>query len=91
MEGETAIAASALALGPRQGVFLTGLRVQEHREVGAHRAEPLFLHLLGRGPDHHPVDFADRASQQAVAHCAAHFVNLHACSSVAAQHNGWRG
>lgn len=38
MEGEAAVAAPALPLGARQGVFLAALRMKEDREVGAHRA-----------------------------------------------------
>ncbi|MNE05856.1 hypothetical protein D3C80_984300 [compost metagenome] len=77
VEGEAAVAASALALGARQGVLLAALRVEEYRKVGADRAVALGDELFGAGADHHPVGFRDGAAEQAVAHGAAHLVDLH--------------
>ncbi|MCY1447246.1 hypothetical protein D9M71_638560 [compost metagenome] len=37
VKSEPAVASPTLALGARQGVFLTGFRVQEHRKIGTHR------------------------------------------------------
>src|SRR5690606_1827146 len=55
MESETAVAATALAFGSGEGVFLSGLRVEEYREVLADRAEAEVQQLLRRGADHYPV------------------------------------
>nr|VVN23364.1 hypothetical protein PS652_04447 [Pseudomonas fluorescens] len=77
VEGEAAIAASALALGARQGVFLAAFGVQEYREIRPDRAITQGLHLFRRGTDHDPVDITDRPAEQAVAYGAADFVDLH--------------
>ncbi len=77
MKGETAVAAPALAFGAGQGIFLPALRVEEYREVLADRPIAEREHLLGIGADHHPVDIGDRSPEQAVAHGAADFVDLH--------------
>ncbi len=77
MEGEAAVAAPALSLGARQGVFLAALRMKEDREVGAHRAVAAGEHLVAAGTDHHPVDIGDRTAEKAIAHGAADLVNLH--------------
>ena len=63
VEGEAAVAAAALALGTRQGVFLAGFGVEKHRKIRAHRAKAQRQHLLGRGTDHDPVDLVDRSSE----------------------------
>ena len=54
-----AIAAATLALGARQGIFLTSLRVQEYRKIGAYRAITEFQHLFCAGVDHDLVVFGD--------------------------------
>src|SRR5690606_35756171 len=77
LEGEATVAATAFALGTGQGVFLTSLRVQEHREVRAHGTIAQCLHFLGGGAYDDPVHLADVAAQQAIAHCAADFIDLH--------------
>ena len=84
VESEAAVAPPALALGARQGVFLAGFRVQEHREISANRSKALGVHFLDRGADHQPVDIADRAAEQAVAHGAADFVDVHVQLSITA-------
>ncbi|MNP27141.1 hypothetical protein D3C76_1200320 [compost metagenome] len=77
VEGEAAVAAAALALGAGQGVLLAGPWMQEHREIGAHRAEAAFEHVIGAGADHHPVDIGHRPAEQPVANRTANFVYLH--------------
>ncbi|MNI62696.1 hypothetical protein D3C73_1180260 [compost metagenome] len=77
MEGKTAIAAPALALGTRQGIFLARLGVQENREVSADWAVALGVHFFDAGTYHQPIDVTDRAPEEAVAHGAADFVDLH--------------
>lgn len=77
IDHEAAIATAGLALGARQRVFLTGFRVQEHREITTHGGVAQRLHLRGRGADHHPVAVAGRTLQQAVAHGAADKIDLH--------------
>ncbi|MNC20051.1 hypothetical protein D3C75_679940 [compost metagenome] len=95
VEGEAAVAAPALALGARQGIFLASFRVQEHREISADRTKALGVHFLDRGADHQPVDIADRAAEQAVAHGAANFVDVHVQLSITADRipcrHSWRG
>ena len=53
VDGETLVAARGLALGARQRVFLMGLRMQEHREILAHRLKALPDHVFRRAA--HPV------------------------------------
>ena len=55
VDSEAVIATTLLALGAGQGVFLTGIRVQENRKVGTYLAESPVQHLLGGGTDHYPV------------------------------------
>jgi hypothetical protein len=88
VEGEATIATAALALGAGQGVLLARLRVQEYREIGANRAVAEFQHLFCTGADHDPVHFTDWAAEQAIADCAADFVDLHVCSST--ERRGYR-
>jgi len=77
VKGEPAVTASALALCACEGIFLAGLWMQEHREISADRAEAQGMHLLDRGANHQPVDITDREPEQAVAYCAADFVDVH--------------
>ncbi|MNH25963.1 hypothetical protein D3C79_859880 [compost metagenome] len=77
MEGKPAIATATFALGARQGVFLTASGVDEHREISAYRAVAQGLHLFDGSANHQPVDVADGAPEQAVAHGAANFVDVH--------------
>ena len=83
-EGEAAVALAGFALGAGEGVFLAGVRVEKHREVVTDRAKALGQHLCNRGANHQPVDVADRLAEQAVAHGAADFVNLHGNSLIRA-------
>ncbi|OQC08585.1 MAG: hypothetical protein BWX79_01620 [Alphaproteobacteria bacterium ADurb.Bin100] len=77
VDGEALVAARGLALGARQRVLLAGLRMQEDREILAHRQVAQRAHLLGRGADDHPVPVLDRQAQQLVAHRSTHPINLH--------------
>ena len=77
VEDEAGVAAPGLALGARQRVLLATLRVQEHREILAHRTETRGKHVLGRAAHHHPVALAYGASEQPVAHRPAHQVGVH--------------
>ncbi len=71
------VAAPALALGARERVLLLGLRVEKHREVGAHGLEALRGHLFGRGANDHVVAVFDRQAQKLVAYGAADEINFH--------------
>ncbi|CFN99637.1 Uncharacterised protein [Bordetella pertussis] len=71
VEGEPLVAASRLAFGARQRVFLFRARMQEHGEIAAHRDEAAPRHVLGRGAHHDPVAIAGRQAKQVVAHRAA--------------------
>src|SRR5690606_14910199 len=75
---EAAMAASGLALGARQRVLLLRLRMQEHGEIAADRAEAAVAHRLRRLPDHHPVAVAAGDAEQGVAYRAADEVDLDA-------------
>src|SRR5438105_15505730 len=81
MHGEALVAAPALSLGARERIFLVRLRVQEHREILAHRLVAEALHFLGRGADHDVVAILDRQPEQLVAHRAADRVDLHSYRS----------
>ena len=74
---ETLVAARRLSLGARERVFLVRLRVQEYREILAHRAIAQLLHLLRRGTDHDVILVGDRPAEQPVAHCPSDRVDLH--------------
>jgi hypothetical protein len=74
---EAAVAGGGLALQPRQRVFLTGVRVQEHRELTADGAVAGTLQLLGRGAHHHPVALVRRQTEQLVPDRASHQIHLH--------------
>jgi hypothetical protein len=50
MDGEALVAATALALGAREGVLLVGLRMQEHREIAADRRYPAAAISSGVAP-----------------------------------------
>ncbi len=77
VEGEAVIAAPGLALGARQGVLFLGLRMQEYREVLAHRTVAGGDHVFRVGAHHHPVLLLHRQAEQGVAHRAADQVGLH--------------
>ena|SRR5437899_8197225 len=77
MHGEALVAAPALSLGARERIFLVRLRVQEHREILAHRLVAEALHFLGRRPDDDVVAILYRQPEQLVAHRAADRVELH--------------
>ena len=53
--GETGIAVSLFTLGAGQGVFVTGLRMQEHREVLAHLPVAQRKHVVAGRAHHAPV------------------------------------
>jgi hypothetical protein len=78
---EATIASPTLALGTRQGIFLTRLRMQEHWKIAAHRPETVGEHLLGAGAHDHPIDIGNRYTQQAVANRSANFIDLHCNTS----------
>jgi hypothetical protein len=77
VDGEALVAAAALALGAGERVFLVGLRMQEHREILAHRLEAQPHHLFGGRAHHDVVTFLDRQAEQLVAHGSADEVDLH--------------
>ncbi len=74
-ELEAAITASMLALGARERVFLVGFRMQEHREVAAHRAESRRQHRLRRDADDNVVTVGDSAAEKFVADNTTDFVD----------------
>jgi len=77
IDDEAAIAASRLALGPRERVLFPGFGMQEDREIPADRAEAGRFHRsLGFAHDH-VVPVTRAQSEQPVAHRAAHQINLH--------------
>ena len=63
VERERVIAASGLALGPRQCIFLAGLRLQEHREILADRAVAERAHLVRRRADHDEIAVGDAEAE----------------------------
>ncbi len=77
MEDEALVARRRLALGPCQGVFLVGLRMQEHRKVLAHRRVAAREHVLGRRADDDPVAILDFQPEQFIADGAADAEDLH--------------
>src|SRR5690606_20688091 len=98
MESETAVAATALAFGSGEGVFLSGLRVKEYREVLADRAEAEVQQLLWGGADHYPVTLVPGHAKQLVAHGAADQVGMEVCfhraslgGEVGLSQDGWVG
>ncbi len=78
VEGETVIAAPGFAFGARQRIFLARLRMQEHREILAHRFEVQREELLRRGADDHVVAILHGNAEQTIAHRAADQIGLHA-------------
>ena len=74
---EAAVAGAGLALGAREGMFLAGLGVQEHREVAPDLAVAEVQHLLRRRADHDPVALADWPAEQLVANRAADQIDFH--------------
>ena len=77
VDHEAAIAAPALAFGAGQRMFFAGLRMQEHREVAAHRFEAQRQHGFGRAADHHVIVVAGVQAQQLVADGAADEIGFH--------------
>ena len=71
------MAAAGLALGARQRVLLTGLRVQKDRKVTADLTEAERQHLVGGCTDDDIILFGDRQPEQAVPHGTTDLVNLH--------------
>src|SRR5690606_7025820 len=89
---EAAVAASRLAFGARERVLLLRLRMQEHGEIAADRAEAAVAHRLRRLPDHHPVAVAAGDAEQGVAYRAADEVDLdavHAGDHAMGPGGGW--
>ena len=74
-ELEAAIAPSVLALGARERVFLVRFRMQEYREVAAHRAESRRQHRLRRHADDDVVTVGDSAAEKFVADDTADLVD----------------
>ena len=66
-----------------EGVLFARLGVEENREVAAHRSEPLFHHLFGRGAHDDPVALPHRTPEQLVPDCAAYEINFHGADSTA--------
>jgi hypothetical protein len=60
MKGKALVAVTGLALGARQRIFCMRMRVQEDREILAHRLETACQHLLGGGTDDHVIAILDR-------------------------------
>ncbi len=76
---EAAVARPDLAFEPRQRMFLARLRVQEHREIAAHRQEAAGFELRRGRADDDPVALDDLAAEQRVPDGASHEIDLHAC------------
>jgi hypothetical protein len=74
---EALVAAPALPLGAREGVFLVRFGMEEHGEVLAHGLEAVAHHVLGRGADHDVVPVLDGKAEQLVANRAADAIELH--------------
>ena len=55
VEGEAVVAGGGLALGAGEGVFLSRLWMQKHREIATHGQEALLHHFFRRGVHHDPV------------------------------------
>jgi hypothetical protein len=74
---EAAVPGPDFALEPREGMFLLGFRVQEHRKVAAHGDVACAFERDGIGAHDHPVPLLDLAAEQAIPDCATHQVHLH--------------
>ena len=77
MHYKAPVAAATLALGTGQCVFLMRVGVQKNGKVPPDRQVALRHHLLGRGPDHHPIPVLHRQAEQMVTHRAADEIGLH--------------
>ena len=71
------VARAGFTLGTCECVFFLCLRMQEHREILAHRLIAECQHGLCRAADHHPVTFPDGESQQLVTHRTTDQVGFH--------------
>ncbi len=76
-ELEPAVPLAVLALGARERVLLARLRMQEHREIAAHRPVARRQHRLRRRADDDPVAVDDGTPDQFVADGSADAVDLH--------------
>jgi len=74
---ETTVAPPMLALRASERILLLCVRVQEYREIPAHRSVSRRQHDLRRRAHDDIVAIAWRALQQFVAHRAAYAVNAH--------------
>ena len=77
MEDEAFVAGRGFAFGPRQGIFFTAARMQEHRKIGADRTETRCGHRFRTFTDHHPVTIARRQTEQGIAHRTADQIGFH--------------
>lgn len=55
--------------------------MQKHREIAADRPVPVSEHSFRAGTHDHAIDVGDRYTQKAIAHRAAHFIDLHCNTS----------
>jgi hypothetical protein len=76
------VARSSLALGPGEGVLLTGGWVQEDREGRAYLLEALVKEVTRRCTDHHVVAVAHGSLEVGVSHGTTTQKCLHLRSSV---------
>ncbi|MPN54599.1 hypothetical protein SDC9_202270 [bioreactor metagenome] len=60
--GEAGVAVSGLALGAGEGIFLTGLRVQEDREILSDLKKSLGEHACRGFTHHHPITIGNRTA-----------------------------
>jgi hypothetical protein len=79
MKGKAVIAASALALGARQRVFLARVRMQKNREVATDGTEPFSDHFFRCRTHDHVVTIRNRPTEELVAHRAPHTIDFHEC------------
>ncbi len=63
MEYKAAVTPPILAFGASKGVFVTVLRVEKYREIGAHRFITLGEHLFGRRANDDAVYIGDLDAQ----------------------------
>ena len=78
MENKAGVAMPALALGASERVLLVRFGMQENREVTPDRLESSGSQRVRRRTDDHIVAILHRQSEQFVADCSAHHVDLHA-------------
>ena len=81
MKLEAVITGRRLALGASERVLLLRPRMQEDREILAHRPETLRGHLLGGRAHHHVVAVLHGHAEQFVADRTAYSVDIHGCGS----------